>query len=590
MTLNRFTPARSGNMEQTKANDRLSNVVDAAQPPAFYPVSAAANLSVGAGCVQRCSPRAAGQNVVIPEATAANFGQAVTLIVENALGALRVRAAAGTINGATAFTLAAGYTTLIVLRSNGAGKWVSERASGFPIAGNSLAYTGETLNYVGTDSEITNSAVAGDLGTVDISTLACGGSVNLQATADWTIRGFTSRNEGFWFFLSCNNTNFIGTLTDDDGTVATLTNRMRLTNETDWYGNAVQALVYYANTRWRIVVTGPNTGNVQRFTTAGLSSNLVLAPGTRTLEVDTGNSAWSIDGIAGGWPGRKLTIRNSSNIASTGTLITQAGSASLAVNQIVTPDNLNRGGWNRYSAELEYDGVDSIWRITSDTANNTGRLMRRTVLTSGTAAVFNHIAGATTCVLEGVGGGGAGGGRAAGAGSGGSCGGSGTWGERTFAIVAATSTYTVGAAGVGVSGATGGNGTASSWTHNAVTTTLPAGSGGIFRAAAVGPATQAGGAGGGNATNADDSANGQQGAFLFMPAAAVQPLVHLGDAGSTPLGNGGQGTACLAIANITGLSGTGYGAGSSGNLQGAAGAAAAAPNGQPGVWIVEEYS
>lgn len=120
----------------------------------------------------------------------------------------------------------------------------------------------------------------------------------------------------------------------------------------------------YRSSRWRVISSGAN--RVQTFTTAGLTSNLALLTDTVTLRVDTGNSDWSIDGLLGGFPGRRITLQNASNIASRGTLVSSTNSVSTATNQIITPDNIDRGGHTRYSAVLEYDGTDSAWRLVSD--------------------------------------------------------------------------------------------------------------------------------------------------------------------------------------------------------------------------------
>jgi hypothetical protein len=122
----------------------------------------------------------------------------------------------------------------------------------------------------------------------------------------------------------------------------------------------------YRTSAWRVVDTGKD--NIQTFTTIGLSSDVVLDPETTILRVDTGNSNWSIDGFAGGWPGRRFTLQNASNIASHGTLVS-GGSGSTAGNTIITPNNVDRIG-SRYSAILEYDGTDLIWRIVAETATD----------------------------------------------------------------------------------------------------------------------------------------------------------------------------------------------------------------------------
>ena len=141
---NRFQPATAG-ASPDEAFKQLADVVDQlALSPAFAP-STASPIQVGVGQFRRIAPRAGTQQVVIPRASADTYGKTITLLVENSLGAVRVRAVSGTINGSAAFSLAAGYTTLIELVSNGDGKWVTTRAAGFPVAGTGLLYTGETL-------------------------------------------------------------------------------------------------------------------------------------------------------------------------------------------------------------------------------------------------------------------------------------------------------------------------------------------------------------------------------------------------------------------------------------------------------------
>jgi hypothetical protein len=104
--------------------DEVARVVDALAPLERFALRTERRINATAGSVLRLAPRATGQEVVIPEADGSNFNQTITLFVQSALGSLRVRAAVGTINGASAFTLAAGLTTVLVLRSNGETGWV----------------------------------------------------------------------------------------------------------------------------------------------------------------------------------------------------------------------------------------------------------------------------------------------------------------------------------------------------------------------------------------------------------------------------------------------------------------------------------
>lgn len=216
----------------------------------------------------------------------------------------------------------------------------------------------------------------------------------------------------------------------------------------------------------------------------------------------------------------------------------------------------------------------------------TPRLLRAPqVLTSGTT--ISHPTGTQVLKLRGVGGGGASGGLSATAGSIGGAGGSGTYGEKTFVVPAASSTFAVGAAGTGVSGANGNPGGSSTFTNGATTVTLPGGLAGTFLAGAATVSATAGGGTASGATNADWSIQGQGGGDSMRPVAATTPNVA-GPGGSNPLGFGGAekwtGTTQLAA-----LPGTGFGAGGPGRANGTTATAAAGNNGQPGVWIVEEW-
>lgn len=104
---------------------------------------------------------------------------------------------------------------------------------------------------------------------------------------------------------------------------------------------------------------------VQRFTTSGTSNDVALNAETTVLQVDTGNAAWIITGLTGGYDGRPLRIQNASNNASTGGLQAQTGSG--ASNQIILPGDNNVAGFeisgHRFAADLVYDGIDGFWRV-----------------------------------------------------------------------------------------------------------------------------------------------------------------------------------------------------------------------------------
>jgi hypothetical protein len=215
-----------------------------------------------------------------------------------------------------------------------------------------------------------------------------------------------------------------------------------------------------------------------------------------------------------------------------------------------------------------------------------GRLLREPqILTAGTA--ISHPAGTRAIRIRGVAGGGAGGGCDAAAGSVGAAGSAGTYGERWIVLASLSSTYVVGAGGAGVSGAAGADGTLSSFTHNAVTTSLSPGNGGAFLAGGATVARAIGGGSPNSGTNCDLTIRGQKGGDALRVVAATVPLI-CGPGGSSPLGDG-AGMRCTVGNADSGPDAHGFGAGGGGRVNGTSASAGAGGNGSPGVWIVEEY-
>ncbi len=589
-----------------KALSDLSKAVDSNVALPAFAAELGAKVQVEAGDFRHLAPRATGMEVTIPAAEGKNFGKRIVLFINGALGSCRVRPITGTINGATSFTLAAGYVTYLEMVSNGKGGWATGRAAGYPTAGHGLSFTGDTLNvnlgaglafdlnddiaYVGSGSNVNTTPTAGDLNVVDISALNCGGVLSFQSVTEANIDGFSvpASGDGFWFFL-CNRdattSDFI-TLIENNGNTTT---SIRTPNTRDWRLTKNESVImYYSNSRWRCVASFPKPwvtpqdsvtwaaqqDNFAR-TSRGIYGLRVTLTGTQTL---TGVVP---DGITPN--GELLYIEN---IDSVDTLIILHDATSTTANRFFLPDSVNLRLGPRSGAIFRYDDTTQRWRLIGTSPH--GRLLTRTVLTTGTAATFTHDPAARTFLVRGVGGGGAGGGAAATAGSLGSGGGSGTYGEKLYTIGATTSTYTVGVAGTGNSGAAGGNGTASTWLHNAVTLTLPSGNGGGTLAGAGTVQFQSGGLGGGSATNADWFTAGERGDYGMRPSAATTPCCG-GKGGSTPWGVGGSpGVTNATLSN--GAAGGGPGAGGGGQANGTTATASAGPNGFDGQFIVEEYS
>jgi hypothetical protein len=218
------------------------------------------------------------------------------------------------------------------------------------------------------------------------------------------------------------------------------------------------------------------------------------------------------------------------------------------------------------------------------TGIGTGRQLRQTIYTSGSAATHTFAAGCTSAVIEAIAGGGGGGGATfsspnMGFGAGGASGG---YLKKTIANPGATATYTVGGGGsAGANtGATGGTGTDTTVTVGATTYTAKGGLGGVGMVAAAAVGVAAGGAGV-LPTNGDINMPGEPGNNGVRVSATVGVS---GAGGSGVLGNGGVGQS----ANAAGVAGRGFGGGGSGAA--AVSASSAGGAGATGAVIITEFS
>ena len=216
----------------------------------------------------------------------------------------------------------------------------------------------------------------------------------------------------------------------------------------------------------------------------------------------------------------------------------------------------------------------------------TGRLLAKTVYTTGTTATHNYNSAATSALIVMVGGGGGGGGVSGAAAQSASAGAGGAGGYTTkyLSLGGITSaTYTVGAKGTGgTAGANNGNnGTASTWTHNATVYSAGLGSGGTAMAAGTSVTSAAGGAGGSTTNGDSDSIGGAAG----MPGGRLSGTqVIASHGGGSFWGGGGVGGANAAGGAATPYCAGGGGASTIGNTNRAGG------DGAGGVIVVWEYS
>jgi hypothetical protein len=223
--------------------------------------------------------------------------------------------------------------------------------------------------------------------------------------------------------------------------------------------------------------------------------------------------------------------------------------------------------------------------VVGSTPLTAGRLVARTIYTSGSASTHTFTAGIGAVEIFGVAKGGGGGGATFSSpnmsfGSGGAAG-----GEFKVRIVGTftTSTYTVGAAGGGGGSNSGGDGSAGSdavVVCNSVTYTAKGGLGGKGSTAGTGLIAKPGGAGVAG-TNGDISSPGACG----QPSIRLSGVLGVSGAGAPgPFGGGGAGQST----NGAGISTNAPGAGGGGAA--AVSASQSGGNGGPGFIIYDEYS
>jgi hypothetical protein len=312
----------------------------------------------------------------------------------------------------------------------------------------------------------------------------------------------------------------------------------------------------------------PNAGQIQ-------DGGLILlsaVTGTNTITATTtpGVTAYLPGQVFRLFPTGSNTGATTLNINSLGAKsITKFGAAPLSAGDIITGNAI----------EVMFDGVQ--FQLLG--ASGAGRLINVQIFTS--SGTYTPTAGATSIIVEGIGGAGAGAGAAnpgVGAANAGGPGGNGAWGRKR--ISGPTSqTITIGAGGTPTTGA-GGNGTTTSF---GALLTLPGGTGAPAPTASASAALSGSyGAGAGGPTGADvGSAGGNGTAGLILASSSALA----GTASNSQFGQGGAGPGANAPLSSNGSAG-GRGAGGGGGVAVGSVTAATGGAGGAGLIIVWEYS
>lgn len=149
---------------------------------------------------------------------------------------------------------------------------------------------GPTGKFVPTSDTVILSGISGAQGVVDISGLECGGRVGIQApVGNWSIEGFTAREEGFWFIVTVASTDFLGTITNSTtaGTGIRCPGFTDFTCERQMQGVAMYGS-FGSNTQWLFVpgaggplcfgdpATMPTAGDIRKGSDDELELNAAL--------------------------------------------------------------------------------------------------------------------------------------------------------------------------------------------------------------------------------------------------------------------------------------------------------------------------
>lgn len=155
------------------------------------------------------------------------------------------------------------------------------------------------IRYTGTTSEVTIASATGNLGTINIASLECGGSVRVtSASSAYTIEGFTAKADGFWFDFEAQEGVTNNCTLANKSSNATAANRMRLPLDANVAGGFIRGKFVYRNSGWAF--QGQNMqriGEASNVTVTATTAD-VVASGAVTITSTIGNVTIAPNGIA----------------------------------------------------------------------------------------------------------------------------------------------------------------------------------------------------------------------------------------------------------------------------------------------------
>jgi hypothetical protein len=185
-------------------------------------------------------------------------------------------------------------------------------------AGSSMTVNANDVAYSGTDSLVPETSLSGNVGTINIASLACGGTVSLAgATATFQVEGFTAKTVGFWFRLRIQtNGGFDCTLLHEDAT-ATAANRITCPYSLDMtLPGEVDGIMYYDSTsRWVWLGDPPlRMGRTSAHFVSTVGSTIDIQSASSNVNITAGSSAPSGSGQVNITSGGDTTIVSGEDI------------------------------------------------------------------------------------------------------------------------------------------------------------------------------------------------------------------------------------------------------------------------------------
>lgn len=148
--------------------------------------------------------------------------------------------------------------------------------------------------------EIATAVASGNLGTINIATLTCGGTYRItSASGSFSIEGFTAKDVGFWFWFSYGEGagSDSCTLFNEDVT-ASAANRLKLPGRAtgnDMTGLELRGMfVYTGDLRWTWVGADPNRVGFNDANGVTVAANGAITLNTASTDIDL-NSGGAID-------------------------------------------------------------------------------------------------------------------------------------------------------------------------------------------------------------------------------------------------------------------------------------------------------